>query len=199
MIIATVKGIAVNQDPDTWRIWWTSGMAVDADGANGQKGGPFAYRYPDDNGLDRLSDAGWPMYQWTNVLYDSGHRTPLTDGSGNAFSKTTYTWKGTDVAHRSVDSWSVPYVVVNPHVRLNSCGVVIGCKAKVSYQGRFMDAVVADVSGAGDIGEGSIALAKALGIDDNALTGGVPHGVFFELFPGTAADINGVTYELQRA
>jgi hypothetical protein len=198
-IIATIRGIPVYQDESTFRVFWTSGAAVDADGANGQVGKHFAYRYPSNDGLDTLSDAGWPNLSWTDVLYNDGSGHPLTDGNGNAYSKTSYTWHGVTVAQRAVDACSVAYVVVNPHVRLNARGVVMGCRAVVSHAGKSVEAVVADVSGGNDIGEISVAAAEALGINPSPRTGGVDSGVEFQLYPGTAAVINGVVYLLQPA
>jgi hypothetical protein len=198
-VIATIRGIPVYQDESTFRVFWTSGAAVDSDGANGQVGKPFSYRYPDNDGLDRLVDAGWPDESWTDVLYNDGTDHPLTDGHGNAYSKTSYVWSGATVAHRAVDACSVPYVVVNPHVRSNARGVVMGCRAVVSYAGKSLEAVVADVSGGNDIGEISVAAADALGMPSSPRSGGVHSGVEFLLFPGTAAVINGVVYLLQPA
>jgi len=199
MVIATIKGIQVDQDEQSYRITWTSGAAVDADGANGQAGKPFAYRYPDNDGWDTLADAGYPSQSWTDVLYDDGTGHPLTDGHGNAYSKTSYVWPGRSVAERSVDACTVPYAVVNPHVRRNSIGVVIGCRVVISFNGRQVEAVVADVSGPNDIGEISVAAAEALGINPSPRSGGIDSGVSYQLFPGTAAVINGITYSLQPA
>lgn len=198
MIIATIKGIEVTQD-EHGTVTWTSGADIDADGANGQTGGPFAYRYPQNNGLDKLENAGWPNDDWTNVLYNDGTGHPLTDGSGNAFSRTSLVLRDQPIAFRAVDAYSVPYVVVNPHVRLNSRGVVLGCLATVTYGPKMIQAVVADVSGGGTIGEISIAAAKALGIDPSPLSGGTPDNVTFSLYPGTAAVLGDVTYPLQPA
>src|SRR5215472_1931043 len=193
MIIATIHGVNVVQDKEG-NVLWTS----DADGANGQAGGPFAYRYPDDDGLDRLIDAGWPNEDCTDVLYSDGNGHPLTDGNGNAYSKTSLILPG-NVANRAVDAWSVPYVVVNPHVQRNAAGVVLGCLSRVSYGSNSIEAVVADVGPSNRIGEISVAAARALGIPDSAISGGVSSGVSFTLYPGKAAVINGVTYLLQRA
>jgi hypothetical protein len=195
--IAEIRGIPVIQEADK-RIHWTSRAEVDADGSNGQNGNPFAYR-SDDKGLDADADAGWPNGGWRNVLIDNGNGYPLGDGNGNWYSSTTYTWPGRPIATRFVDATAVPYAVVNPIVRSNSVGIVIGCLARITYNGKTIDAVVADVSGSGDIGEVSIAAAKALGIPSSPRTGGVDSGVTFEFFPDTAADINGETYLLQRA
>jgi hypothetical protein len=199
MIIARIAGVTVTQNEDG-SVVWTSGAEIDADGANGQAGGPFAYRYPDDDGLDRLIDAGWPNEEWTDVLYSDGSGHPLTDGNGNVYSKTSLILPGS-VANRAVDAWSVPYVVVNPHVQRNAAGVILGCLATVSYQGRSIEAVVADVGPSGRIGEISVAAAKALGIADSPLSGGVSKFlVSYMLYPNKgAAVLNGITYPLQRA
>ncbi len=195
--LATIKGITVVQDDDQ-RVHWKSGAAIDADGSNGQNGHPFAYRR-DDHGLDKLGNAGYPHGGWRSVLLDRGDGTPLDDGAGNFYSQTTYAWTGRPIARRFVDATTVPYVVVNPLVRRHAAGIVIGCRARVTHDGKSVKAVVADVSGVGDIGELSIAAARSLGINSDPRSGGTAHEVEFELWPGTAAVINGDTYELQRA
>jgi len=196
-ILATIKGVQVFQEDDG-RVHWTSGAAVDADGANGQSGGEFAYRV-NDCGLDSNANAGYPNGSWRDVLIDNGNGKPLDDGAGNWFSQTTYAWRGHPVATRFVDSVTVPYVVVNPKVRSKAVGVVIGCKARVTYKEKSVIAVVADVSGPSDIGELSIAAATLLGIPESPRTGGVSGEVLFELWPGTEVTIDDITYELQPA
>lgn len=199
IVIATVRGIQVTQDDDD-RVHWQSGAAIDADGANGQNGNPFAYRHPTNDGLDDIhGSAGFPNGSWQDILVNDGSGRPLTDGNGNAYSRTTYSWPDRSIATRAVDATAVAYVVVNPHVRLNAKGVVIGSKAVVTYQGNSVDAVVADVSGPNDIGEISIAAAQTLGIPPSPRHGGVGRGVQFEFWPGTPAVVNGETYLLQRA
>lgn len=195
--LAEIKKVKVVQDEDG-RVHWVSAAAVDADGANGQNGNPFAYR-ADDKGLDALVNAGWPDKGWRNVLLDHGNGRPTDDGNGNWYSQTTYAWKGKPITTRYVDSTAVPYVVVNPIVRLKAVGIVVGCRAAVTYKKKRIDAVVADVSGASDIGELSICAAKMLGIPDSPRQGGEDKAIVsFEMWPGSAALINGEIYELQR-
>ena len=196
--IAIIRGIPVIQENDG-RVHWTSGGAIDADGANGQNGNDFAYR-ADNKGLDNYANAGWPHGGWRNVLIDHGDGSPSSDGHGNWYSSTTYSWHGRPLATRFVDSTAVPYAVVNPIVRRNAAGVVIGCRARITYKGNSIEAVVADVSGSGDIGELSIAAAQALGFKHTSpRNGGVASGVSFEFWPGHAAQIGGEIYDLQRA
>lgn len=196
--LAIIKGIVVVQDSDG-RVHWQSGAAVDADGANGQNGNRFAYR-KDDTGLDANANAGWPDRGWRNVLIDNGSGHPTDDGNGNWYSSTTYAWKDRPLVTRYVDSTTVPYIVINPNVRTKAHGIVIGCKARASYKGTIVDAVVADVSGAGDIGELSIAAAKALKFKNSSpRNGGVDSGVSFEFWPDQPATVNEEPYDLQRA
>ena len=193
--LAVIQGITVQQDDADDRVFWESGAAVDADGANGQNGNPFAYR-EDDQGLDANANAGYPDRGWRNVLIDDEGQ-PKNDGQGNFYSSTTYAWSDRPLETRYVDSTEVPYVVVNPIVRRRARGVVIGCKARITYRGQSIDAVVADISGPADIGELSIAAADQLGIPSSPRHGGVGRGVSFELWPGQPAEVNGETYELQ--
>jgi hypothetical protein len=195
--LAKIKDIPVVQDDDG-RVHWKSGAAIDADGANGQNGNPFAYR-ADDKGLDAFANAGWPDKGWRNVLLDHGDGKPTSDGKGNWYSQTTYAWKGRPITTRFVDSTFVPYVVVNPLVRKKAVGIVIGCRALITYKKKSVEAVVADVSGASDIGELSIAAAQQLGIPESPRKGGVSKGVLFEFWPGSAAVLQGEIYELQPA
>ncbi len=193
-----IAGITVSQD-GTKKTYWVSGADIDADGSNGQNGQPFAYNRTD-TGLDLLRDAGYPSGAWQNVLVpDATTGLPIDDGNGNFYSSTTYAWPGRPISTRYVDAATVPYVVVNPIVRLGSLGVVIGCRALVSYRGATVEAVVADVGPAHKIGEISIAAAIALGIPSSPRTGGVESGVYFQLFPDTPANVNGIVYELQPA
>jgi hypothetical protein len=195
--LAKIENVSVMQDGDG-RVYWTSGAAVDADGSNGQHGNRFAYR-ADNLGLDALANAGWPDRGWRNVLIDDGNGIPKDDEQGNWYSQTTYVWKGRPMATRYVDATMVPRVVVNPIVRQKAVGVVIGCRARVTYANNSIDAVVADVSRAGDIGEISIRAAQLLGIPASPRYGGVPNDVMFEMWPDRAASLQGENYELQPA
>jgi len=196
IVLANIDNIVVSQD-DSGRVFWTSKAAVDADGSNGQNGNQFAYR-ADNGGLDANANAGWPNH-WQGVLIDNGDGSPMSDGNGNWYSSTAYAWKGRPIPTRYVDATTVPYAVVNPLVRKHAVGVVIGCRARISFNNNAIDAVVADVSGTNDIGELSIAAARQLGIPDSPRHGGAAAGVLFEFWPGSAALIGGEIYELLRA
>lgn len=194
-----IPGVTVTQEDDG-RVHWESGATIDADGANGQNGNRFAYRL-DNQGLDDIhGSAGYPDYGWRNVLLNDGAGHPLTDANGNCYSSTTYYWPGHPVATRYVDATAVPYVVVNPILRMAAEGIVIGCNAIVTWNGSQIDAVGADIGVRSRIGEISIAAATALGFQNsNPRNGGVDSGVLFEFWPGQPATINGETYRLQPA
>lgn len=190
MIIAQIGNVEVDQDPETLIISWHSGTDIDADGSNGQNGGPFAYRF-DNKGLDLLANAGWPHGGWRSIFQTDIDGHPKTDGKGNIFSMTSYT--------PPVDAWAIPYAVVNPTVRRNAKGVVLGCHAVITYESVSVHAVVADVGPGNKIGEMSVAAAGMLRIPGNPRTGGVDSGVTWYLYPGTPAVVKDQIYELKPA
>lgn len=193
--IPPIHGVTVTQD-NTNVVRFTTGMNIDADGA------PTAYSLIH-NALDVVADAGYPNKSWRDVLVEDPKNPskPFVDPQGYLVSMTTYKNLGfADTDHASwVDASTVPYSVINPIVRQKCKGVCIGCLVFVSYNGLTVEAVCADVSGENSIGEGSIALAKMLGIPSSALNGGVSHGVNFAFHCGVPALINGKQYQLQAA
>lgn len=206
-LLCTVRSVQVSQDEDG-RVHWTSRAEVDADGSNGQtidpqRGPLFAYK-PDGTGLDLLANAGYPNKSWRNVLVEDpspnrqGH--PLLY-NGGYISTTSYQWtdKPKTDPYRYVDACGVPYIVVNPFVRMRAKGIVMGCRARVTWNRNSIACVVADVSGPDDIGELSVRAAEMLGINPSPRHGGVESGVSFEFWPGTPANLNGVQYNLTAA
>jgi Fungal chitosanase of glycosyl hydrolase group 75 len=170
-------------------VCWRSGMAVDADGS------PSAYN-PLGGGDDALGNAGHAG-NWFGVVTDNGQPSgnPIVQGAydpkpGYYISQTALVdrTKAVTDPRRYVDSTSAPYVSI-PSDALASRGgeLHIGDLAMVCYGALRCAAVVADVGPKNHWGEGSIALAKALGIPPSPRNGGVPSGVTFLVFPGTAA------------
>ena len=97
---------------------------------------------------------------------------------------------------RYVDSSSIPYIVLPAK---HSAGAKLGDFAVVfnGRNGRIANAIYADIGPTNKIGEGSIALAKALDIPSNPRKGGVDKDVMYVVFPGsgnrktrTLAEIN---------
>lgn len=161
-------------------VCYRGGFAVDADGA------PNAYSFSGD-GLDYLANAGHPGNWWGVVTNSMGvpvEQGPADPCPGYLISPTSLvdrSKKATD-PHRYVDSRTVPYVSVAKDI-LGRCGIKMGDVAMVMYGNKAVGAVCADVGPAHKYGEGSIALAEALGIPSNAKRGGVDHGVTWLIFP----------------
>ena len=61
---------------------------------------------------------------------------------------------------------------------------------KLSY------AIVADQGPTTKIGEGSIALAKALGVNSSLRIGGTEHGIFYLIFPGSGNETSKAVEEI---
>ena len=83
-------------------------------------------------------------------------------------------------------------------------GIVLGCRCVVtnSRTGKTTEAVVADTGPHDHLGEISVACARAIGVSTGtthpANGGGASSPtIHYQLFPGKAAVVNGVTYPLQ--
>lgn len=160
-------------------------MAIDADGAY------RAYHPNDRMALDSIDHAGHPGNWWA-LATDTGspHGTPVIQGKhdpapGYYVSMTSLfdpTVENERDPRRFVDALNIPYVVLPPegfkHVKLGDFATVVNRK-----NGKVSGAIVADES-APDIpmGEGSIALARALDIDSDPRTGGIKKGIAYVIF-----------------
>jgi len=221
--IGTIKdndtGINIDiTEEDDGSIVFAAGATLDGDGANGQFGGPPCYAPPSYQGhtLDILANAGHPG-NWYGVVtgndgtpavqtqtdpcpgaYVSATSLHLPDQNGQplpAFSPYKY-----------VDSATVPFVVVPPMIIEGVKGMVLGCRCVVTNRrnNKSTEAVVADVGPHNHLGEISVACAKAIGVPlgspHEADGGGAPAPtIHYQLFPGTPAVVNGVTYALQHS
>jgi hypothetical protein len=183
-IVAWVHGkheVPLWQLPDSQALFFVSGMTIDADGA------PNAYN-PEDTGLDELANAGAPAH-WSGIITD-GDGSPLIQQEQDPFpgyyisctSLSDQTKKFTDPTGY-VDASKVPYVVLPQDVgdrggvRLGDFAVVMNLR-----NGKSSFAIYGDI---GTLGEGSIALADALGISSDARHGGESDGILYVLFPGS--------------
>jgi hypothetical protein len=173
--------VPVWQLPDGQAFFFVSGMTIDADGA------PNAY-HPDDTGLDELSNAGAPA-RWNGIITDRDGN-PLIQQEGDPFpgyyisctSLSDETREFTDPT-RYVDASKIPYVVL-PEGVADRGGARLGDFAVVKNlrNGKSSFAIYADI---GTLGEGSVALADALGIWSDARYGGASDGILYLLFPGS--------------
>ena len=199
--LGTISGecfaCVIKEDSDG-RVHFTADADIDADGANGQNGGPAAYK-EDDTGTEYLANGGMAIrdgqvvcaHNWARdiVILDTDNQPRIFPG-GIIASMTWYRYPGksSDDPAAYVDSETVPYVVVPPLIIQKTRGIVRGSRARVTYRGNSVDCVVADRGPRSKIGELSIAAARAVGIPSSPKNGGTTRPeVLYELWPGIAA------------
>lgn len=122
-------------------IYFTSGMAIDADGS------PRATQIDPYGQLE------------TSLRFDNG---------------------------KYVDSERINYIAL-PGGLYSKYGIKLGDFALVKYGNRFAYAIFADVGPESVIGEGSMALAANLGINNSPTGGGVSQGVEYLIFAGSGS------------
>jgi hypothetical protein len=186
------------REDDDLRVFFTADGDIDADGANGQNGGPAAYM-EDNSGTEHLANGGMAIVNgkvicaedWARqiVILGLDHEPKVFPG-GIIASKTWYRHldKAVDDPTAYVDAETVPYIVVPPLIRDRTVGVVRGCKARVTRGDSTVDCVVADLGPRKKIGELSIAAARAIGLNPSPRNGGTDEPeLFYELWPGIVA------------
>lgn len=172
-VIATIGGVRVRRRTGEKALFFVAGMRIDADGA------PRAY-HPGGSppGLDFLANAGHPG-NFFGVVTDR-HGNPVVQSAhdpapGFFVSPTSLQDPDRRVEdpRRYVDASTIPYIVLPGLVR-DKGGVRLGDFATVRNRknGKIVHAIFADGGPRGKIGEGSIALAKALGIPSSPKHGG---------------------------
>lgn len=173
-------------------VLFTAGMTIDADGA------PNAYA-PHNHGLDYTANARGAD-GWVALVTDENGR-PVTQKSGRyrGYYVSTTSLEQSKVRDernpkRYVDATKVPYIAL-PVDFARTYDLHLGDLAVVVSQanGRSAYAVYADVGPKGRIGEGSIALAKALGMPSNPRHSSVAGGVTYLVFPGSALGADRIT------
>src|SRR5215471_18124773 len=160
-------------------VFFVAGMTIDADGS------PRAY-HPDNTGLDDLENARGDG-GWAGIVLRDGEpvvQGPSDPAPGYYVSQTSledWTKRASDPS-RYVDSEKIPFIVLPGDVA-RMAGARVGDFAMVRNlrNGRSCPAIFADM-GPG-LGEGSIALARALGINPDARRGGTYRGVLYIVFP----------------
>jgi hypothetical protein len=198
-LVTELVGTTVWRLPGGKAIGFKAGMAIDADGA------PKAYHKDDAKALDALANAGKDG-KWWALVTDSGKEEgkPMVQGPGDPapgyYVSKTALFDRTKPARspaRYVDASRIPYVALPPEAKewgaeLGDFAVVMNAK-----NGRIAFAIVADVGPPAKLGEGSIALADAVGIASSPGNGGLPFGVVYAVFlhsgngaPRAPADID---------
>lgn len=140
---------------------------------------------------------GCPVY-WDGTVVSFIARGRIDDDGTGSGHGDKYHQKETTLKRegKSLNADTERYVVAPPQIVLGVPGVVMGCRCRVTFHARVVEAVVGDVGPHTRIGEMSIACATALGIDPNPITGGEDAPmVHYQMWPGVAA----LGYELQRS
>jgi len=141
---------------------------------------------PDTIPVCSLKGAVW----WTagmSIACDGGSGAPCKSAPG--YSPGT---AGTDSLGNPLDASTLPFVVVpqaSNGFDFMAAGLTYGSVVAVLYEDRLVYAILGDEGARGILGEGSYALALALGIDPNPATGGVATGVTYLAFTGAGADV----------
>jgi len=185
-LLATVGNVSVYETSPFQASIFTSALNIDADGS------PFAY-HPNDGsgiGLDFLANAGHPGNWWgiaTHSGKDSGD--PVIQGASDpapGYYVSTTALVNPDYNHTDprayVDASTIPFIVLprNEHLGggLGDIGAVVNFEnGKVAY------VIAADIGPDNQLGEGSIALAKEIGVNANPKNGGVSSGIGYCFFP----------------
>jgi hypothetical protein len=142
-------------------------LSIDYDGA------PNAYAPPGvGKPLDNLRNAG-DGSKWWGIATDEAGK-PLIQGPedpypGYYISTTALSWPGQDRTRRYVDSTQISYLALPKAFK--DLGAKLGDFALVSSRatGRKRGAIWADIGPRAKLGEGSIQLARALGVESGAL------------------------------
>lgn len=175
-------------------------LAVDADGA------PNAYN-EQDTGIDYLRNAGRPGNWWALSCDEQGepYKQGDSDPCPGYYISTTALCDGRfdqRDPRRYVDATKIPYIVLPRNlaelrdgasrVRKGDLAAVL----RIDRPGDIVFSIYADVGPSWEpgevLGEGSIALAQALGHDpyrNGRVVRGIPAGLFFVVFPGSGEGV----------
>lgn len=109
---------------------------------------------------------------------------------------TTYHYQG-----KALNAYEVPFIVVPKSIIRAVPGIVLGCKARITYikTGLSTDCIVGDIGPSKKLGECSPCAAARVNMNASAINGGEDSydGVLYQLWPGQAATIDGISYPLQ--
>lgn len=200
-VIMRVDGIPIYWNGS--KAWFTAGMTIDADGS------PICY-HPDGSppGLDYLANAGRPGNWWalaTDNKQSSGRPIiqRLTDPAPGFFvSMTSYKRRGYEYRDpkRYLDSGATPFIVIPAPLISTISPIFMGCECEaINMENGLMSvAVCGDAGPKNHLGEGSMALARNLGLRHDPKRGGTSRLIIqYTLYPGTPAVVNGEAFPLQ--
>lgn len=151
-------------------------------------------------GGDYGNDAGdpetIPVCQTADVIWWTADFDVDCDGGSSAICMSDPYYQpetsGVDSMGNPLDASTLPFIVIplpSARFRYADHGISIGQVALVIYAGRMVYGIFGDAGPASGIGEGSYAMAEALGIPPDPSTGGVDAGVTYLVFTGPSANV----------
>ena len=185
-VYKTIAHTTVYKDDNRRMYIFTGALMIDADGA------PKAYHKNDMLALDHLSNGGEPGNWWALVTDNnmpSGIplvQTPSDPAPGYYISMTSLENQAKDHTDpgRFVNAEAIPYIAIpagfSKDFKLGDIALVYN-----KENGKKCFAIYADVGPEHLIGEGSIKLAKELGIDASPKHGGTETGIVYILLIGS--------------
>jgi hypothetical protein len=184
--LLTIGRTVLRRFPGESAFFFVAGMMIDADGA------PRAY-HPRGSppGIDLLANAGHPG-NWWGIATRNGQPVVQRRGDpapGFYVSVTALVYRDgrapTDPRHY-VDAATVPYVVLSPRA-FRATNAHLGDIASVWNRRteKLAHAIVADIGPVDELGEGSVALARATGVPGSPKSGGQLGDVVYLVFSGS--------------
>jgi hypothetical protein len=175
-----MDGSGIIQRPNG-SIFFYAGLHIDADGS------PRAYHPEKGKGLDYLANAGSPGNWWGIAVDPQGKpyiQGPDDPAPGYYISTTALvnSQYAVNDPRRYIDSETVPFIVLPSNFPAK---IKLGTKCRVTDVQRnvSVEAIYADRGPRFQLGEGSIALAKALGINPDPKKGGTERKLLYEILP----------------
>jgi lysophospholipase L1-like esterase len=130
--------------------------------------------------LPKVADTQ-PLIFESKMAIDADGAGETWRGDRTGQPETSLTYRG----GRSVDPTLLNFFVLPIGFEAKHPGVKLGDLAAVTYRGKVAYAIYADRGPRGQIGEGSVKLARALGINADPNRGGASGGVTYVVFPGS--------------
>ena len=186
--LTTVNTVQIYTKAGSTTFFYQAGLEVSAAGS------PRAFHQNDNVAQDYLSMAGAPG-QWWGLVTNNGTESgtpiiqPSTDPAPGYYVSTTalsYSARPATSQRKFVNASTVPYISISAAL-MEKGGAKLGDFVAVVNKrtGAVSYAIVANITDAGTPAEGSIALAKKLGVDSNPKVDQIAANIIYVVFPGS--------------
>ncbi len=149
-----------------------------------------------DYAKDSGGTANIPICETGNVIWwNADFDIDCDGGSGSVCRSDPYYLPDTsavDSRGNPLDASTLPFIVIplaSTRFRYADHGIRAGQVGLVLYRDRMVFGIFGDLGPASIIGEGSFAMAEALGIPSSPISGGVDSGVTYLVFTGTTSRV----------